>query len=147
MIKIKLLTPLARLPVKAHPDDAGFDIYAAEDTIIPPRSRALISTGIAVALPKCPIKDHKYYLRIAPRSGLAVKSGIDVFAGVIDYTYRGECKVCLFNSSNEPFSILVGDRIAQMIPTVFLDTSLEQVDVLPEFGSRLDGGFGSTGKN
>lgn len=146
MIKIKLLNENAKMPFKAHPGDAGFDLFASENALIPPNSRALVSTGISIVLPTCEILGHNYYVRIAPRSGLAVKSGIDVFAGVIDSSYRGEIKLCLFNSSTEPFSVNVGDRIAQMIPTLFLDSNLEQIDDLDKT-SRGDGAFGSSGKN
>ena len=146
MIKIKLLNENAKMPFKAHPGDAGFDLFASESLVIPPNSRALVGTGISVALPTCEISGHNYYVRIAPRSGLAVKSGINVFAGVIDTTYRGEYKVCLFNSSNESFSVKIGDRIAQIIPTLFLDSKLEEIDELDKT-SRSEGGFGSSGKN
>lgn len=146
-IKIKLLNSEAKMPFKAHVGDAGLDLFSSEDVSIPPMSRALIGTGIAIALPESDLSGYNYYVRIAPRSGLAVKKGIDMFAGVIDFMYRGEVKVCLFNSSNEPFNISVGDRVAQMIPTVFLEAELEQVDVLPQSVSRSDGSFGSSGKN
>ena len=145
MIKVKLLNKNAKLPVKAHPGDAGFDLFACESVSIIPLSRALIGTGISVAFPESTLPKHSYYMRIAPRSGLAVKKGIDVFAGVIDFEYRGEYKVCLFNSTNEPFDVSVGDRIAQMIPTVFLETDLEQVDELDTDTSRSAGAFGSSG--
>ena len=145
MIKVKLLNENAKLPVKAHPGDAGFDLFASESVSIPPLSRALIGTGISVAFPKSTLSKHSYYMRIAPRSGLAAKKGIDVFAGVIDFEYRGEYKVCLFNSSNEPFEVAVGDRIAQMIPTVFLETDIKQVEGLDTNTSRSAGSFGSSG--
>lgn len=147
MIKVKFLNENAKLPFKAHRGDAGFDLFASEAVIIPPMSRALIGTGISVSFPVSTIDKHSYYMRIAPRSGLAAKSGIDVFAGVIDFDYRGEYKVCLFNSTNEPFEVSIGDRIAQMIPTVFLETELEQVDDLDDGTSRGAGSFGSSGKN
>ena len=146
MIKVKLLNENARLPLKAHSGDAGFDLFSSDDMVILPNSRALIGTGVSVALPVSSLKNHIYYLRIAPRSGLAVKKGIDVFAGVVDSSYRGEIKISLFNSSTEPFRIFVGDRIAQMIPTLVLDSGIELVDSL-DLTFRNNSGFGSSGKN
>lgn len=144
MIKVKLLNEKARLPVKIHESDAGYDLAACEDVLIPPRSRAVISTGVSLSLPKCSLEGHEYYLRIAPRSGLAAKHGIDVFAGVIDTSYRGECKVCLFNSGDEPFQVRCGDRIAQAILTVFAKSEVVRVDEL-DVTERGDAGFGSSG--
>lgn len=145
MIKIKLLNEYAKMPFKPHVGDVGLDLFSAENIIIPPCSRALVGTGVAIALPESNLDGYGYYIRIAPRSGLAVKSGINVFAGVIDSMYRGEIKVCLYNSTDESFSVTIGDRIAQMIPTVFLACDLEEVDVLPKSTSRFDAGFGSSG--
>ncbi|KAJ4462004.1 putative deoxyuridine 5'-triphosphate nucleotidohydrolase [Paratrimastix pyriformis] len=82
---------------------------ACSDCVVPPRGRLLVPTGIAIALPP------ETYGRIASRSGLALKNGIDVGAGVIDGDYRGEIKVLLFNHSDEPFPIAAGSRIAQLI--------------------------------
>ena len=84
MIKVKRLTTTAKLPTKAHDSDAGFDIFADEDKVIQPMSRESIHTGIAIELPEIPESNKDVYLRIAPRSGLSVKSGIDIFAGVVD---------------------------------------------------------------
>jgi dUTP pyrophosphatase len=84
-------------------------------------------------------------MRVAPRSGLAVKYGIDVLAGVIDSTYRGEWKVVLHNTSNTTFSFAKGDRIAQAIPERISNDNFEFVDELTET-VRGSGGFGSSGK-
>jgi len=146
MIKVKLLNSLAKIPFKAHPSDAGFDVFSVEEKLIAPLSRVVIKTGISLALPNCSIPNHNYYFRVAPRSGLAVKNGLDVLAGVVDSSYRGELLIALFNSSNEPFVVNVGMRIAQIIPTLFLEDSLELVDELDDT-SRSSAGFGSSGLN
>ena len=97
------------LPQYAHKGDAGADLRAAEPKIIAPRSRELIATGISLELPD------GYVGLIWPRSGLAVKRGLDCGAGVIDSHYRGEIKVLLFNHSDTEIQIQSGDRIAQLI--------------------------------
>jgi dUTP pyrophosphatase len=144
MIEVKLLNSLAKLPVKAHPGDAGFDVFSVEEKIISPLSRVVIKTGISLALPQSLIEGHDYYFRVAPRSGLAVKNGIDVLAGVVDSSYRGELLVALFNSSDKSFKVEVGMRIAQIIPTLFLVDDLEIVDELSD-SERSIFGFGSSG--
>jgi deoxyuridine 5'-triphosphate nucleotidohydrolase len=145
MIKVKRLTTTARLPTKAHESDAGFDIYSDEDKVISPMSRESIHTGIAIEIPEIPESNKDIYVRIAPRSGLSVKAGIDVFAGVVDRGYIGEIIVCLFNSSKEEFKINKGDKIAQMIPTLILKDNLLEVKELEET-RRGEKGFGSSGK-
>jgi dUTP pyrophosphatase len=144
MIKVKRLTTTARLPTKAHESDAGFDIYSDEDKVISPMSRATVHTGIAIEIPEIPESNKDIYVRIAPRSGLSVKAGIDVFAGVVDRGYIGEIIVCLFNSSKEEFKINKGDKIAQMIPTLILKDNLLEVKELEET-RRGEKGFGSSG--
>ncbi|MEI8364561.1 MAG: dUTP diphosphatase [archaeon] len=145
MIKVKRLTESAKLPEKAHETDAGFDLFSDIDLIIPPKSRGTISTGITMILPEIPYPTFNTYLRIAPRSGLAAKKGIDVFAGVIDLEYRGELLVCLFNSSDEPFEVKKGDKIAQIIPTIILNDKIQEVSEIDET-ERGAKGFGSSGK-
>lgn len=118
---------------------AGLDFKANEALILGPGKRATISTGV-----KCSLPPHSY-LRIAPRSGLASKHGIDVLAGVIDSDYRGEIKVCLINFGDEDFEIKKGDRIAQGILTpVYLSEIVVKESL--DYTSRGDGGFGSSGK-
>lgn len=138
-MKIQLLTPDARIPVRGSEKAAGIDLHASEDCVINPQERRLVSTGIAVALPPYS------YGRVAPRSGLAVKNGIDVLAGVVDEDYRGEVKVALINHGSEPFVISKGDRIAQFIVESITRPVIEVVDNLEET-TRGVGGFGSTGK-
>jgi len=146
MIKVKRLTDSAIIPTKAYSAAAGFDLYSdKEDTIIPPKSRASFGTGISISLPELQYPLFQLYLRIAPRSGLAVKKGLDVFAGVIDFDYRGEIIVCIYNSSDESVQINKGDKIAQIIPTIILNDSIQEVDELDE-SIRGDKGFGSSGK-
>lgn len=145
MINVKRLTETARLPERAHDNDAGYDLFSDESTVIPAQERRVIKTGISVAMTALSSDMFSSYLRIAPRSGLSVKKGIDVFAGVVDISYRGEIMVCLFNSSKEDFEILKGDKIAQMIPTVIVKETLQEVDKLDET-ARGEKGFGSSGR-
>lgn len=145
MIKIKKLTENAILPTKHHECDAGYDLYSIEDKIIPAQSREIIHTGISIELPDLNEENRELYVRIAPRSGLSAKSGIDVFAGVIDRGYTGELVVCLFNSSKEEFKVNFGNKIAQMIPTIIYKSELLEVKELEET-KRGEKGFGSSGK-
>tara|TARA_Y100000593_G_scaffold51924_1_gene97577 strand:+ start:5610 stop:6032 length:423 start_codon:yes stop_codon:yes gene_type:complete len=140
MIKVKLLDKNARIPTKAHKSDAGWDLYASNlAQPIYPKKRRLISTDISVAIPD------GYCGLIWPRSGLSVKSGVDVLAGVIDSGYRGEIKVCLYNTSDQIVDINPGDRIAQLIIQKVENVDFTEVKNL-EDTDRGDGGFGSTGR-
>lgn len=122
---------------------AGLDLCAYGDYVVSPHSRLVISTGICVEWTGD--KSDQHYLRIAPRSGLSVKHSIDIGAGVIDYDYRGEIKVCLINHSTEPFVVKHGDRIAQAIlERIQRFDTIVIVDNLTET-ARGSGGFGSTG--
>ena len=118
--------------------NAGFDLYSTEEGLIMPSQRKMVSVGISTSF------ESDYYMRIAPRSGLASKSGVDVLAGVIDSSYRGEWKVILYNTSNTPYVFKVGDRIAQAIPERISNDHFEFVDSLEE-SERSDKGFGSSG--
>lgn len=139
MIKIKKLHQDAKIPVRANETDAGADLCSVESVVIAPLSRTLIKTGISLEIPK------NYYGRIAPRSGLAFKNGIDVLAGVIDSSYRGEVGVILFNTDKEnSFTINQGDRIAQLIIEAHYNMSFSENDTLTDT-DRGAGGFGSTG--
>lgn len=145
MIKVKRLTETAKVPTKAHDSDAGFDLYADEDKVIPAQSRESIHTGIAIEIPDIQEKNKDIYVRIAPRSGLSAKHGIDIFAGVIDRGYTGELIVCMFNSSKDEFKVNKGDKIAQFIPTIIYMDELVEVENLEE-SKRGEKGFGSSGK-
>lgn len=138
MIKVKKVHELAIIPKRNNHTDAGADLYAVEQIEIPPLSRRIVSTGICVEIPE------GFYGRIAPRSGLAVKNGIDVLAGVCDSSYRGEIKVVLYNTDTEKsFPITFGDKIAQMIIEQHFNFDLEEVE---ELSSTIRGnnGFGSS---
>jgi len=126
------------LPAYQHPGDAGADLIAAVSMVIPPRGRALVGTGIRLELPE------GHAGLIWPRSGLAVKKGIDCGAGVVDSHYRGEIKVLLFNHSDEPFQVEPGDRIAQILIQKVETVKFVAADSLNST-ARGVGGFGSTG--
>lgn len=141
VLRVVRTHPDAKLPTKANPDDAGFDLSAVEELVIEPGKRALIKTGLVVHVPDgC-------YGRVAPRSGLAVKKGIQCLAGVCDSPYRGELGVVLINFGEEPFQVSVGDRIAQFVIEKIAHPTLEEVADVSELeeSSRGSGGFGSTG--
>jgi len=125
-------------PSYAHPGDAGFDLRASEECLIPPGGRHLVPTGIRLAIPE------GYAGLIWDRSGLAAKHGIHCLAGVVDSGYRGEVKVVLQNLGSEPFKVDRGLRIAQMLIQPVVRASLVRVESL-ENSSRGEGGFGSTG--
>ena len=126
------------LPQYAHRGDAGADLRAVETRIIAPRGRELVATGIHQELPE------GYAGLIWPRSGPAVKLGLDCGAGVIDSHYRGEIKVLLFNHSDEEIHIQSGDRIAQLIIQKVETVKFIFSDQLSET-ARNTAGFGSTG--
>ena len=142
VICIKLEANGAKMPSYGSEYAAGMDICSCESVIVPSHGRALVSTGFSVSIAESIA--NKYYLRIAPRSGLAVKSGITTGAGVIDSDYRGVVKVLLFNHGDDDFVVNVGDRIAQMIMERILRPDFVQVDFHEE-SERGTNGFGSTG--
>ncbi|MEP7271246.1 MAG: dUTP diphosphatase [Acidobacteriota bacterium] len=137
-IRVKRLSEDARLPKRSSSDAAGADICCAESFSLAPGERRLISTGLALEIPT------GYYGRVAPRSGLAVKSGIDVMAGVIDADYRGEVRILIVNLGSEAVSFEMGDRIAQLIIERAAPAEYTWAADLEET-IRADGGFGSTG--
>lgn len=128
------------LPSYATPGSAGMDLRSAEALTLKPGARALVGTGIAIALPP------NFEAQVRPRSGLAVKHGVTVLnsPGTIDADYRGEIKVPLINLGTEDFVIARGDRIAQMVVAPVTMAELIEVDVLDET-VRGAGGFGSSG--
>lgn len=138
MLKIKKLVENAYIPSRGTPGSVGYDIKALESGVILPGHRMPVSTGIAVSIPD------GHYGRIAPRSGLAFKNGIDVLAGVIDPDYRGEIKVILINLGKNNYYFNKGDRIAQLILEKVSTPEVEQVEDL-DSTVRGSGGFGSTG--
>jgi dUTP pyrophosphatase len=137
-IKVKKTHILAQIPTRSNPTDAGADLRSIEDCIVEPQERKVISTGICLEIPE------GYYGRIAPRSGLAANRGMDVLAGVVDSSYRGEIKVVLYNSDKKiPFHIEGGDRIAQIIIEDHFNLEFEESELSDT--ERGAGGFGSTG--
>lgn len=131
----------AEAPFYAHPGDAGADLTSTEALTLAPGQRALVGTGVAIALPE------GYAAFVVPRSGLAAKHGITVVnsPGTVDAGYRGEIKVTLLNTdTSAPYDIAVGDRIAQLIIMPVARAEFVPVETLPE-SVRGDGGFGSTG--
>ena len=147
-LNIKLLNKDGKIPTYGSSYAAGLDLYASDNYKISPNSRLCVNTSIALSWEKNNELDENpedFYLRIAPRSGLSFKNGIDVMAGVIDYDYRGEIKVILLNTSNEDFQIFKGDRIAQAILTrIIRFTNIAICDNLDDT-KRGENGFGSTG--
>jgi len=109
IIPVNLHDGQSKLPLRAHEGDAGYDLSCLEGFELKPQQRKLIKTGIKIAIPQ------NFYGRIAPRSGLALKFGIDVMAGVIDSNYRGEIGVVLINLSSEDVFFEKGEKIAQLI--------------------------------
>ncbi|KAF2831793.1 dUTP diphosphatase [Ophiobolus disseminans] len=137
-LQVLLLSDKARAPTKGSVYSAGHDLYSAKDIIIPARGRALVGTDISISVPV------GTYGRVAPRSGLAHKHGIDTLAGVIDADYRGPVGVILANLSDTDFEVKVGDRVAQLIVEKIVMPEVVVVQKLEE-SVRGAGGFGSTG--
>lgn len=139
ILKVKRIHPDAVIPHYAHPGDAGLDLYSCEDVEIAPGSRKLVGTGLSIELPE------GYVSLIWDKSGIAYKDGQTTMAGVIEYTYRGEYKILLYNTTNEIYKISKGQKIAQLLIQPIVNAQIEEVDKLSET-IRGDGGFGSTGK-
>jgi dUTP pyrophosphatase len=138
-MKVQLIKHEAKIPKLGSAGAAGYDLFACEDKIIPPQERSLVSTGIAIEIPI------GLYGRIAPRSGLALKNGIDVMAGVVDSDYRGTIGIILYNTDKEKsFEIKTGDRIAQIIFEKCHYFNLTENEDLSS-SERMNSGFGSTG--
>lgn len=144
MLKVARLTPTAQLPKRGSPLAAGLDLhYDGPEVTIQPGEKHILGTGLALAIPA------HLYGRVAPRSGLAAKKGLQIMAGVVDADYRGEVKIVtyLIPSAQESLTVYPGDRIAQLI--------LERCELLYPFevasvseleaSDRGEGGFGSTG--
>lgn len=138
-VDVPIIAP--QLPVYAHPGDAGADLVATEAVRLEPGQRALLGTGVSIALPE------GFAAFVVPRSGLAAKHGITVVnaPGTVDAGYRGEIKVSLLNTdSNAAYDVAVGDRIAQLIVMPVTRARFIPVETLDE-STRGAGGFGSTG--
>ena len=129
-------------PVYAKPGDAGCDLRSTESLVLQAGERALVKTGVKIAMPD------GYVGLVHPRSGLAAKHGITVLnsPGTVDAGYRGEIMVTLLNTSSEDFEITAGDRIAQLVFQAVERARFVSVEILPE-SSRGETGFGSSGRN
>ena len=129
------------LPSYAHPGDAGADLVTTVDVTLAPGERAMVPTGVAIALPD------GYVALVHPRSGLAARHGLSIVntPGTVDAGYRGEIKVMLINHDpREPIELRRGDRIAQLVIQRFERAEFIDVEALPE-SARGSGGYGSTG--
>lgn len=141
-VEVKRLPNGAGLPLPAYATAgaAGMDVVSAEDVTIAPGARHAVATGLALAIPQ------GYEIQVRPRSGLALKHGITVpnTPGTIDSDYRGELKVILINLGSEPFVIVRGDRVAQLVLAPVVQAAWDEVVEL-DATERGEGGFGSTG--
>jgi len=137
-LKFKKLDPRATLPTRGSTAAAGLDLYSIEVLKLQSMERKLVRTGLAVAIPE------GFYGRIAPRSGLATKNGIDVLAGVIDADYRGEIQCLLHNTGNETVELPAEAKVCQLIIEKIITPTPVLVDDLTST-TRGSGGFGSTG--
>ena len=143
VIRVKRLPHGEGLPLPAYASEhaAGLDVVAAESLTLSPGHRHAVGTGFSIAIP------HGYEVQVRPRSGLALKHGITCLntPGTIDSDYRGEVKVILANLGTEPFAVVRGERIAQLVPAAVLRADFGEVGDLDET-ARGSGGFGSTGR-
>jgi dUTP pyrophosphatase len=134
---------LARVPARTRAGDAAYDLSCVEDFVLAPGERAMVPTGVAVAIPPGMAG------LVLPRSGLAVRHGISCVnsPGLVDPNYRGELRVILINHGSAVFSASAGDRIAQLLIVPFVSPSMQVVDELPPGGDdRGPNGFGSSGR-
>jgi dUTP pyrophosphatase len=142
-LQVQLLHPNARPPARTRPGDAGFDLRCVEGFVLEPGERAVVPTGVAVALPEGVAG------LIVPRSGLAARHGLSVVngPGLIDPTYRGEVRVVLVNLGAERYDGEPGDRIAQLLLVPFVSPGTRVVETLPASADdRGVNGFGSSGR-
>ena len=138
ILSFKKLDPRATLPTRGSRASAGLDLYSIEIVSLAPGQRAIVRTGLAVAIPE------GYYGRLAPRSGLATRQGLDVLAGVIDADYRGEIGCLLHNTGEERIELVENSKICQLIIERIVTPEAVWADDLDDT-ERGPGGFGSTG--
>lgn len=132
--------PNAQLPKKAHPNDEGWDLFAVEDQTIEAKGSAIVKVGLKLAS-----LDEGYWIKVESRSGLAFKSDVFAFQGVIDNGYTGELGVKLFSFSNAPYQVKAGDRVCQItVKYSITNFGVEWGKTVPT--QRGSNGFGSTGK-
>jgi len=142
-VTIQKITPEAKVPAYAHEGDAGVDLYSTIDHVLQPGARALIPTGIKMAIP------HGYEGQVRPKSGLALKHGLTVLntPGTVDAPYRGEVGVILINlDPKTPYEVKKGEKVAQMVFNKVEYAAFKEAAEL-EATTRGAGGFGSTGKH
>ena len=139
MLRVQKTCNASKLPCRSSEGAAGYDLYSVENQMIYAGGQSMIDVGIRMTVPP------GTYGRIAPRSGLAVKHGIDVLAGVIDEDYQGDVKVILINHGDKDFQVSVGDRVAQLVIEKIATPEVKHVISFDEETQRGDGGFGSTG--
>jgi dUTP pyrophosphatase len=138
-MQVSKLSLHAIIPTRGSEYSAGIDLYSPISGTLQPLQRLLVPLDISIRLPE------QTFGHILPRSGLALKYGIHVGAGVIDEDYRGNVGVLLFNLSDKPFEFNKGDRIAQMVIKKYEKVEIDKVEMLDET-KRGNGGFGSSGK-
>jgi dUTP pyrophosphatase len=142
-LEVRLLRPDARAPSRTRAGDAGYDLRCVEPFSLAPGERAVVPTGVAIAVPEGAAG------LVVPRSGLAAKHGLSVVngPGLIDPSYRGEVKVVLVNLGREPYEGVPGDRIAQLLLVPCLTPEVREVGELPpSHDGRGEAGFGSSGR-
>jgi len=137
-VKIKKLNPEATMPEYAHPGDAAFDVFAAKDTKVPARDRAIVSTGIAMEIPT------GYVALVWDKGGPPAKFGLTTMAGVLDSGYRGEILIVMYNTTDQDFTFKKGDKVAQILIQRVAQGIIVETNQLSET-SRAEGRFGSTG--
>jgi dUTP pyrophosphatase len=138
-LEVKKLDPRAKLPSYAHPGDAGLDLFALETVTIPPRSRQRIHTGVAIVIPQ------GYVGLVWDKGGPSFKYGLTSVGGVFDAGFTGEYILCLYNTTDEPYTFSAGEKVAQLLVQAVERVDVTEIDQLPAT-SRADGAFGSTGK-
>lgn len=140
-LKVLLDHVFARLPVKAHPSDAGYDLASCEHVTILPKQWKIVDTGLKFEIPE------GHEVQIRPRSGLAAKKGVTVLntPGTIDQNYRNNIKIILINHGEYPFEIAPGDRIAQAVLAPVVQSEIVEVTTELSKTDRGTNGFGSTG--
>ena len=129
----------AKMPTRAHADDAGLDLYSREHRVIYPHSSATFDTGVHVEIPQC------YVGMIKSKSGLNVKYGL-TSEGVLDCGYTGSIRVKLYKHSSEAYTVAAGDKISQLVIMPSIAPELELVKAFGAETERGDNGFGSTGR-
>jgi dUTP pyrophosphatase len=137
-LEVLKVSPDATLPIRAHSDDAGLDLFGLEDVILSPSEGKVTRTGIAIALPR------GFVGLVADRSSLA-KKGIKTAGGVIDAGYRGELHIVMWNISNTPVHLRAGERIAQLLILPVATPGVKEVTAFDHETARGANGFGSTG--